>query len=100
MANRYTNASTIKDSNGKRRKGTLIIPVPAPSTSDVYIQVTSPERLDLLAYKFYGDSSLWYVIASANGLGKGSLMVPINSRLRIPDASTIQQQIETLKTSR
>lgn len=100
MANRYTNASTIKDGNGKRRKDTLIIPVPAPSTSDVFIQVTSADRLDLLAYKFYGDASLWYVIASANGLGKGSLMVPSNSRLRIPDASTIQQQIETLKTSR
>ena len=77
MAN--TNSSTIKDSTGKRRKSTLIIPVPEPSSSDVFIQVTSADRLDLLAYKFYGDASLWYVIASANGLGKGSLMVPSNS---------------------
>jgi hypothetical protein len=100
MANRYTNSSTIKDSNGKRRKGTVIIPVPAPSSNDVYIQVTSAERLDLLAHKFYNDANLWYIIAAANGLGKGSLMVPINSRLRIPDSTTIQQQIETLKTSR
>jgi hypothetical protein len=100
MANRYTNSSTIKDSNGKRRKGTAIIPVPAPSSNDVYIQVTSAERLDLLAHKFYNDANLWYIIAAANGLGKGSLMVPINSRLRIPDSTTIQQQIETLKTSR
>jgi hypothetical protein len=100
MANRYTNSSTIKDSNGKRRKGTVIIPVPDPSSNDVYIQVTSAERLDLLAHKFYNDANLWYIIAAANGLGKGSLMVPINSRLRIPDSTTIQQQIETLKTSR
>lgn len=100
MANRYTNSSTIKDSNGKRRKSTVIIPVPDPSSNDVYIQVTSAERLDLLAHKFYNDANLWYIIAAANGLGKGSLMVPINSRLRIPDSTTIQQQIETLKTSR
>jgi len=63
-------------------------------------KTTSIERLDLLAYKFYGDSALWYVIASANSLGKGSLIVPINSLLRIPDMTNIQTQIQTVNTSR
>ncbi len=97
---RYTNTNITNDSNGKRRQRTTIIPVPAASATDVYIQTTSIERLDLLAYKFYGDSALWYVIASANSLGKGSLIVPINSLLRIPDMTNIQTQIQTVNTSR
>lgn len=98
--NRYTNTNITNDSNGKRRQRTTIIPVPVASATDVYIQTTSIERLDLLAYKFYGDSALWYVIASANSLGKGSLIVPINSLLRIPDMTNIQTQIQTVNTSR
>lgn len=98
--NRYTNTNIINDVNGKRRQQTTIIPVPRASSEDVYIQTTSIERLDLLAYKFYGDSALWYVIASANSLGKGSLIVPINSLLRIPDISNIQTQIQTVNITR
>jgi hypothetical protein len=52
------------------------------------------------AHKFYNDSSLWYVIAAANGLGKGSYYVPAGSKLRIPDALTIQQTIEQINASR
>lgn len=100
MASRYTYTETIKDQNSRRRKSTLIIPVPEISANDVYILTTSLERLDLLAHKFYGDGHLWYVIAAANGLAKGSLMVPRNTRLRIPDADTIQQQIQTLNKTR
>lgn len=100
MANRYSNTKTIKDGNGRRRRDTMIIPVPAISNTDVYIQVTSLERLDLLAYRFYNDATLWYAIAAANGLGKGSLIVPPNTRLRIPDITSIQQQIQTANTTR
>ena len=28
--------------------------------------------------------SLWWVIAAANGLGKGTMIVPANTKLRIP----------------
>jgi phage tail protein X len=97
---RYNNSTSIKDTNGIRKQSTVIIPTPTQSTEDAIIQTTSIERLDLLAYKFYGDASLWYVIASANGLGKGSLIIPTNSRLRIPDVTYIQEQIQTINLSR
>jgi hypothetical protein len=98
--NRYETASTIKDGNEKRKLSTVITPTPESSTSDVFIQTTAIERLDLLAYKFYNDQSLWYIIAAANGLGKGSLYVPTNSRLRIPSATTIQQQTDQINKIR
>jgi hypothetical protein len=100
MSNRYSNANILNDASGKRKQSTMIIPVPNPSLNDVYIQTSNIERLDLLAFKFYGDSSMWYIIATANGLGKGSLIVPINSRLRIPNMSNMQNQIESINLSR
>jgi type VI protein secretion system component VasK len=98
--NRNETATIIKDYNEKRKLSTVITPVPYINVDDVYIQTTSIERLDLLAHRFYNDATLWYVIAAANGLGKGSLYVPTNSRLRIPAQSNMQQQTEKTNTTR
>ena len=57
------------------------------------------ERLDTLAYTIYGDSSYWWVIAAANGLGKGTLIVPANTKLRIPAKTEfLDQVIQTNRT--
>jgi phage tail protein X len=98
--NRYQNSSTILDRSGKRRKSTIILPTPEMSVTDTYIRTTTVERLDLLAYAFYNDVTLWWAIAAANGLGKGSLYVPANSLLRIPDIISIDQQTQTINTNR
>jgi len=47
----------------------------------------SGERLDTLAGVTYGDSSLWWIIAAASGIGWG-LQVPPGTVLRIPDNSS------------
>lgn len=88
---RYNTTSEILDANEKRRQASTIIPSFPSSPYDVYIRTTSAERLDNLAYRFYQDVSLWWIIAAANGLGKGSLMVPSNTALRIPDKTNYQQ---------
>ena len=98
--NRYQNSSTILDRNGKRRKATIILPTPEMSVTDTYIRTTTVERLDLLAHAFYNDVTLWWAIAAANGLGKGSLYVPVDSIIRIPDASTINELIERINNTR
>ena len=71
-----------------------IIPAPELSSQDIYIQITSPERLDLLADQFYGDATLWWIIATTNGLGKGTLFTPEGITIRIPPAQDIQSIIE------
>jgi hypothetical protein len=97
---RYRNADQLRDANGKRRIETWIIQTPPADSSDLYIQITSPDRLDILADKLYGDQSLWYVIAQANGLGKGSYRVPEGAVLRIPNQPGLQQYINNVNQTR
>jgi nucleoid-associated protein YgaU len=51
---------------------------------DVQIISQQGDRLDLLALEYYSDETLWYVIARANGLGKGTLLIPPGTVIRIP----------------
>ena len=94
-----TTQTILRDENLNRRFESTIYPV-INTAADIFITTTSVERLDKLAEKFYEDSSLWWVIAAANGLGKGSLIVPQNTLLRIPDVSNIEAQIQKVNTSR
>ena len=97
---RYITTRQIKDSNGKRKASTTIISAPPVSDKDIYIQITTPERLDLLANKFYQDASLWWIIATSNGLGKGTLFTPEDVRLRIPPKEGIQDFIALVNQER
>jgi hypothetical protein len=100
MSSRYTTSTILKNENGKQRLSTSITPVVTLSSNDIYIQTTSPERLDRLANNFYQDATMWWVIAAANGIGKGTLMVSANTRLRIPDKMIVQQVIDDINRSR
>lgn len=42
------------------------------------------ERLDLIAHKFYNDSSKWFIIARANNEVKGNLYATPGKALVIP----------------
>ncbi|MAH43604.1 hypothetical protein CL614_07865 [archaeon] len=52
------------------------------SDGDIYVITQMGDRLDLLAYQFYKDVSLWWYIAKANGLK--FMTIPAGTRLRIP----------------
>jgi len=54
------------------------------SEGDVYVVTTYGDRLDLLAYDYYGDSSMWWIIASANSLPGDSMYPPMGEQIRIP----------------
>ena len=97
---RYNTTQTIRDKFGKRKKATTILPVVPISADDITIVTTSIERLDKLAHTFYGDVTLWWIIATANGLGKGSYIVPTDTTLRIPSKNRIQELIIQLNESR
>ena len=42
------------------------------------------ERADVVAYKYYGDSSLWWIIARANGLTGTEFQLNTKQRYRVP----------------
>ena len=83
--NRYDNPTIEKTSKGKpywKGKSYPNIPV---SESDAYVITSSEDRLDLLAYRYYNDATLWWLIAMANNNSTKGLMYPEpGTQLRIP----------------
>ncbi len=83
MPSRYSNTKVKRDKSGIRVYKTTYYPDIPISDNDQFIYPRYGERLDLLSYKFYGDVTLWWVIAKANGL-KGKVFVPQDTEIRIP----------------
>ena len=84
MINRYDNIATKKDDNGKTVIKPSIYPPITRNANDIYVRTTPGDRLDLLANKYYANVGYWWVIAEANGIGKGTMAIPPNIQLRIP----------------
>lgn len=82
--NRYSVAKIDTRFDGKRVYKSVLYPSIAVDSSDFYIITNETMYLDTLAYKYYKDTSLWWIIALANNLGKGRLSVPSGLQLRIP----------------
>jgi hypothetical protein len=71
------------------------------SNDDNYVITTVGDRMDLMALDFYSDDSLWWIIASANGLPGDSLFPPIGIQLRIPvNPKTILSDYKTTNLTR
>ena len=85
MINRYQYTKIVKtQSTGSQIYVNSIYPDIPLQNSDAYLITTLGDRLDILAYNLYGDTSLWWIIASANNLTGDSLVPPIGMQLRIP----------------
>lgn len=77
-------AEIIQASQRKRRYSTLYYPRFERKTSDIYIITKLSDRMDLLAYQYYGDPRYWPIIAKANNLHNATIKPPVGIRLRIP----------------
>ncbi|MBC8147570.1 MAG: hypothetical protein H8E98_06245 [Bacteroidetes bacterium] len=84
-----TNKIILK--NKKRMYNTTIYPKIEKSAKDIYIYAVKGDRLDLLAYDYYHDVELWFVIAHANGIGRGTMYVEPNKQVRIPETTKVNQ---------
>jgi phage tail protein X len=97
---RYSNIPTFSRYDGKQVYKTTIYPPVTPSTTDLQIVSNETDYLDTLAYKYYSDPTLWFIIALANpGIGKGRMSIPPGLTLRIPvDISAIISQFNSLNS--
>jgi hypothetical protein len=70
--------------------------------SDVYVITTIGDRLDSLAYSYYNDSTLWWIISAANdNITKGALYPESGTQLRIPtDLNTVLNLYEQFNQAR
>lgn len=59
-------------------------PTITASNDDIIVEIKYGDRLDLFAQKYYGDSSLWWIIANANGLHGDSYYISTEQNIRIP----------------
>lgn len=91
--NRYQNILVLSKGNIPYYKNVLYPNVPL-SESDVYIITTVGDRLDSLAYSYYQDSTLWWVISMANNnITRGTLYPVPGTQLRIPtDINAVLEQ--------
>lgn len=83
MPQRYKNTGIKFDANKKVMKTNISPSIPIDN-SDIVIISKYGDRLDLLAHQHYGIDSYWWIIAEANGLGKGSLHIKPGIQIRIP----------------
>ena len=83
MPSRYSNTKVKRDKSGIRVYKTTYYPDIPIKDTDQFIYPHFGDRLDVLAHKFYGDVTLWWIIAKANGL-KGKMYAPQNTEIRIP----------------
>lgn len=81
----------------KYRSSTRYPDIPL-SENDVLIYTIRGDRLDNLAYQFYGDTTLWWILSVANpDLPNDSLYPTIGYQLRIPgNLNTILDNFEKL----
>ena len=83
---RYRNIRTLRNAQGiEYYRGTKYPEIPL-SENDIYVLTDFGDRLDLLANQFYGDVTLYWIIAAANPntIGFGSLNTTPGLQLRIP----------------
>jgi len=82
---RYDNTNIKRDRDTKRRMFvTTLYPKIQQDGSDIYITSREGDRLDNLAFDYYGNVELWWIIAQANAIGKGTLCIDADLQLRIP----------------
>ncbi len=63
-------------------------------TSDLFHRVTDVDskRIDLIAWKYYKDVRLWWIIAEFNNIGN-PLEIPVGTILRIPTYERLQMKV-------
>jgi len=84
MASRYENTEIRNTGDGRRVYRSKIYPDIPLSDTDIYVVTETDDRFDTLAYQYYNDASLWWIIASANNIHDAPFGIKDGTFLRIP----------------
>jgi len=85
MATRYSYSEILKTRDTKRQYlESVIYPKIKPTDNDIYIISEQMDKLDTLAFKYYGDASFWWIIAAANNINDATLYIEPGIQIRIP----------------
>ena len=99
--NRYQYQRPKIKKDKKRIQGQTLYPAILPKATDLYIVIRDGQRLDTLANEYYGDPSMWWIIAQANNITGGTLFLKPGSQIRIPkDLTSINTDLEKINRER
>ena len=88
--NRYQTIPTTKTTTGRTIYRTVKYPEIPLNLNDIYVIANKGDRYDILANQYYSDSSLWWVISTANNnVTQNSLYLPEGTQIRIPSDFTL-----------
>lgn len=103
--NRYANIKKLKNKNefvgtlGTEYYTNVTYPEVPVLETDIWVETEFGDRLDNLAFQFYGDVTLYWIIsiANPNKINMGSLYLDVGSQIRIPqNISSIVEQYNIL----
>jgi len=82
---RYQDIPQERTIKGKRYYTNVFYPEIPLSENDIWVITSQGDRLDLLADQYYRDSTLYWIISTANeNLKQNSLFIPEGTQIRIP----------------
>lgn len=84
MKSRYKNNTLKKLRDGRAVYQSKIYPDIPPRNDDIFIVVQEGDRLDTIAYDYYKDQTLWWIIKSANNINDAVFTLKPGTVLRIP----------------
>ena len=87
--NRYQDIKKNITTDGIVFNTTVLYPEVAATDTDYYVITSAGDRYDTLAQQFYGDHTLWWIIASSNNSERASLVVTPGVQIRIPSNKDI-----------
>lgn len=84
MDSRYEYTEKKKTFDGREVLKNKIYPNIPLRDDDVYVMTETGDRLDTLAWQYYEDPTLWWIIAAANNIHDAPLGLKDGTILRIP----------------
>ena len=79
----FTGIKIDKDTGNRVLKSTLY-PEIKIEDGDQFVYPIDGDRVENIAYRYYGDSTLWWIITKANGIRDGSFGLKPDVKIRIP----------------
>jgi nucleoid-associated protein YgaU len=85
---RYATGALIQAVDARVDKPQLAVlrQFPSATTDFTYYTWTQRDRVDLIANRFLGDPSLWWVIMDFNPEQINPMTIPVGTLIRIPNA--------------
>jgi hypothetical protein len=93
---RYIYSKIFRNNNGKRYYSSTLYPEIEKTDNDIYIIANRETRLDILAFDYYNDAELYWVIAICNNI-QGSIFIEPGTQLCIPNRTRLGEIISKLE---